>query len=373
MKFASSKYTPQKRINDRNTDTPNDNYSPKVRIPNYTTPVYSTSKSYNETTSTSGPMNNHRLPSQPNESTPPSIDRMPTRPTTPNNMMPTPPPSPNNRMPMPPSTPNNRMPMPPSTPNNRMPMPPSAPNNRVPTSPNVPNNRIPPRPGMPNNGMPTTPNRPMPNNSGYYDNWNNNYMPDMSNGIYNPNNSMYNRPVGVPIMPLYGYDNYEDAEKDWGYFRQLYPGIARRILREIDEECDKLEYDGSCMFDEYPDRAHLGRMVDKIYNKIKDEIEEPIVYSESIEKVSTCHTEELDDHSNDDSPNEANANKADSTYKDKDMEISENRRDRRRDDRRGDRRPPVRSNNWLKDLIEILLYQEIINRRRRYRSRRRWF
>lgn len=157
----------------------------------------------------------------------------------------------------------------------------------------------------------------------------------------NNTDTQYKSPVGVPLMPLYGYDNLEDSEKDWGYFRQMYPNTAQRILREINEECDKLEYDGSCMFDEYPDKVYLGRIVDKIYKKMQDLIEEPIVYTENTNPPYDCKKEEVEIKT---SP-------------------STNRRSRN----------TVRSNNWLRDLIEILLYQELLNRRRRYRSRRRWF
>lgn len=175
-------------------------------------------------------------------------------------------------------------------------------------------------------------------------------------GNYNYNNNgrqqydtSHNPPVVVPLMPLYGYDNNEDAEKDCLYFRQLHPNTAKRILREIDEECDKLEYDGSCMFDEYPDKVYLGRVIDSIYNRTKDVIEEPIVYTENLKSSEECKREKSDVESN---------------SKSSVQEV--NRRNR-------SNRNPIRSNNWLRDLIEILLYQELINRRRRYRSRRRWF
>ena len=170
--------------------------------------------------------------------------------------------------------------------------------------------------------------------------------------------STYKGPVGVPMMPLYGYDNYDDAEKDWAYFRQLHPSTAKRVLQEVDKECDKLEYDGSCMFDEYPDRIYLGKIVERIYVIIKDEIEEPVLYSKSLEKSSNFPQD--DDEFQDCEPKKTSSNK------DKVVEIKQYNRN-------SNRRRPLRSNNWLRDFVEILLYQEIINRRRRYRSRRRWF
>lgn len=191
------------------------------------------------------------------------------------------------------------------------------------------------------NSLPNQRTTPPRNETNYYDNLNNYSTPTPENR--NPVDSQYNVPIGVPLMPLYGYDNLEDSEKDWGYFRQMYPNIAQKILREIDKECDKLEYDGSCMFDEYPDKIYLGRIVEQIYEEMQDVIEEPIVYTKNLKPSYDCKKEEAE------------------------VEIKTSP-----SSRRGSRNP-VRSNNWLKDLIEILLYQEVLNRRRRYRSRRRWF
>src|SRR5690554_6177127 len=126
----------------------------------------------------------------------------------------------------------------------------------------------------------------------YYKNLNGYTTPAPENR--NNTDTQYNGPIGVPLMPLYGYDNLEDSEKDWGYFRQMYPNTAQRIFREIDEECDKLEYDGSCMFDEYPDKVYLGRIVNQIYKKMQDVIEEPIVYTEDIKPSHDCKKEEIE-------------------------------------------------------------------------------
>lgn len=189
----------------------------------------------------------------------------------------------------------------------------------------------------PSQNQKTNPPRDKTNN---YKDWSeyNTPTPEYTNNMC----AQYNSPVGVPLMPLYGYDNLEDSQKDWEYFRQMYPNTALIILREINEECDKLEYDGSFMFDECPDKVYLGRIIDQIYKKMQDLIEEPIVYTEDINPLQDCEEEG-------------------------EVEIKTSPVTSRR------RRNPVRSNNWLRDLIEILFYQELLNRRIRYRSRRRWF
>jgi len=169
-----------------------------------------------------------------------------------------------------------------------------------------------------------------------------------NNELYVTDNNSYRIPMGVPMMPLYGYDNCDDADKDLDYMKQLYPPIAKKLLADIEDECDKLEYDGSCMFDEYPDRVYLGRIVDRIYTKYRYLEEDEDVNAESISPPKVCDNQD--------------------TKSIKSNQYGTDRNYRR--DRFDSRRTRPR---WLRDLIEVLLFNEILNRRRRYRSRRRWF
>ena len=166
-----------------------------------------------------------------------------------------------------------------------------------------------------------------------------------NNGIYISDMNPYRVPMGVPMMPLYGYDNCEDADKDWDYMKQMYPVVAKKLLREIEDECDKLEYDGSCMFDEYPDKVYLGRIADRIYSKFQYMEDDDELGAESISSIK---------------PN----------YDNRDNSVKSNQFDIDRDFRR-DRR--FRRPRFLRDLIDVLLFNEFLNRRRRFRGRRRWF
>ncbi|MDF2843072.1 MAG: hypothetical protein K0R00_1498 [Herbinix sp.] len=157
----------------------------------------------------------------------------------------------------------------------------------------------------------------------------NNQLPyQMPNSYYPayPNNSnMYmpnvnNSTMGVPMFPLYGYDNCEDLDKDASYMKQLFPTTARIIQKEVDNECDQLEYDGSIMFDEYPDRILIEKIVDRIYEKIKDNDEDPRLQANSLYFF-----------------------------------------------------PEHRHRNPLRDVVNIILLNEFFHRRRRHRGRKRWF
>ena len=50
-------------------------------------------------------------------------------------------------------------------------------------------------------------------------------------------------------MPLL-YDDERQNQRDYEYMKSVYPGTAKRLIPYIEEECDRLEYMGSVMYDE---------------------------------------------------------------------------------------------------------------------------
>jgi len=75
-------------------------------------------------------------------------------------------------------------------------------------------------------------------------------------------------------MPL-KYDDERMNRRDYDYMKSLYPDTARRLLPFVEEECDRLEYEGSMMYDEYPDRLRLSLMCRRIYDRAKEQEENP--------------------------------------------------------------------------------------------------
>ena len=69
-------------------------------------------------------------------------------------------------------------------------------------------------------------------------------------------------------MPLL-YDDERQNQRDYEYMKSVYPGTAKRLMPYIEEECDRLEYMGSVMYDEYPDRLQLLLLCRRIYNRAK--------------------------------------------------------------------------------------------------------
>lgn len=149
-------------------------------------------------------------------------------------------------------------------------------------------------------------------------------------------------------MPLYTPISAMDAavDRDDEYMKQIYPKAAKKIQKEVEEQCDKLEYDGSCMFDQFPDPVHLNIIVDLIYDNLKD-----------------IHT-------------------AEAAVKDMALMPPPPPPGPRppRPCGPGGYCPPPRpgrrpdgSPDWFRNMIEVMLYHEMGRRRKRYRDRKRRF
>ena len=105
----------------------------------------------------------------------------------------------------------------------------------------------------------------------------------------------------APQMPFYMsypvqniYMTEMEYERDMERMKELYPEDVKRIQQLVEEECDKLEYEGSMMFDEYPDRVMLKVICDRIYqiaaqpqsqlqNESEPESESEVVQTESLD------------------------------------------------------------------------------------------
>ncbi len=111
------------------------------------------------------------------------------------------------------------------------------------------------------------------------------------------------------LPPLFGTDKLWELEEDVSYLKYLYPDICTKITQQIEETCDRLEYDGSIMFDDYPDKTTLQNMAHSIHKTCMEKF--PEIFPDT-------------------SPH-------------------------------------------IQELIEVLLYNEIIFRRRRYRNRKRLY
>ena len=166
---------------------------------------------------------------------------------------------------------------------------------------------------------------------------------------------------GMPMIPLYGFDHIDDAQKDYNYFLQLQPNAAKLILAEVQEECDKLEYEGSCMYDEYPDKGRMDLIASSIYERISPVIPQA---QQPLEINSLLHTQSCRGRNCPPPPRPPHCPGGFCPPPGPSHPCGGRNCPPPRPDFRPNGRP-----DWLKILIDSLLYQEFGNRRRRYRSR----
>lgn len=135
------------------------------------------------------------------------------------------------------------------------------------------------------------------------------------------------------------------SEEEYVYMKGLYPLTLRKIQSEVDDCLDHLEYEGSAMFDQYPDRVYLDALTDSVYNKVKYlDAENVPLHSESIEpefvEATNCRCRCC-------MPTPLPQPVADYTCTGKP--------------------------NWLRGTIHLMICNEICCRRRRYRHRKNYY
>lgn len=68
-------------------------------------------------------------------------------------------------------------------------------------------------------------------------------------------------------MPI-RYDDERLERRDFEYMKSMYPMTVKRVLPFVEEECDRMSYESSMIYDEYPDRLQIYLMCKRIYDKV---------------------------------------------------------------------------------------------------------
>lgn len=61
--------------------------------------------------------------------------------------------------------------------------------------------------------------------------------------------------------------------RDLEYLQQMYPAEAKKYQKIIAEVLDKIDYEGSMIYDEYPDKWQIYRLTQLIVDKIRKQQE----------------------------------------------------------------------------------------------------
>lgn len=71
-------------------------------------------------------------------------------------------------------------------------------------------------------------------------------------------------------LPMY-YQEEDTITRDLEYLQQMYPAEAKRYQKVIASILDKIDYEGSMIYDEYPDRWQLYKLSMDVLDRIKRE------------------------------------------------------------------------------------------------------
>ena len=83
----------------------------------------------------------------------------------------------------------------------------------------------------------------------------------------------FNRRV-LPFFMTYpgiGERNTRDVMRDLEYLQQMYPKEVKRYQQRVSEMLDRMDYDGSMIYDEYPDKLGVERMAVSMLDVIRRE------------------------------------------------------------------------------------------------------
>lgn len=141
-------------------------------------------------------------------------------------------------------------------------------------------------------------------------------------------------------MP-FSYDDERTERMDFEYMKSMYPDTAKKILPYVEEECDRMEYENSMVYDQCPDKLQLRLMSRRVYDNVRKH--ERMFFGDE---------------------EDAGLSGLDG---DQEIGISGTAREREHG-RDGRSKSPS-----LRDFIEVMLYQELYKRRCDHRRRCRRF
>ena len=69
-------------------------------------------------------------------------------------------------------------------------------------------------------------------------------------------------------MPLF-YQEQDTVTRDLEYLQEMYPAEAKKYQKVIAGILDRLDYEGSMIYDEYPDKWQIYRLTQVVVDKLK--------------------------------------------------------------------------------------------------------
>lgn len=79
---------------------------------------------------------------------------------------------------------------------------------------------------------------------------------------------------GMETGVSYRYPEEDTVLRDLEYLQQMYPAEAKRYQSRISRILDRLDYEGSMIYDEYPDKYQLYSLADNMLTILRREEQE---------------------------------------------------------------------------------------------------
>ena len=81
------------------------------------------------------------------------------------------------------------------------------------------------------------------------------------------------------------YEGERMQEEEFKLMKSYYPQTVQRIQERVEEECDLLDYEGSRLYDEYPDKYILYHLSSRIKENIQPEISSEAVRESFLDEL----------------------------------------------------------------------------------------
>ena len=86
---------------------------------------------------------------------------------------------------------------------------------------------------------------------------------------------------GNPVF----YNEEREQEREFDLMKSYYPGTVQHIQEKIEEECDLMDYEGSRLYDEYPDKYMIYHLSCKIRESMEPEISTQAIREDFLDEL----------------------------------------------------------------------------------------
>ena len=81
------------------------------------------------------------------------------------------------------------------------------------------------------------------------------------------------------------YEGERMQDKEFNLMKSYYPGTVQHIQEKIEEECDLMDYEGSRLYDEYPDKYMIYHLSCKIRESMEPEISTQAIREDFLDEL----------------------------------------------------------------------------------------